>query len=294
MMIERFHTLPRWSCLLAAVLALSSSLRGQETAVPSPEKASAPTPLPDDLQIAVQKICPVCGEPLNSSTESFPTAIGERGQIVYVCSLSCKSSTTVPRYWSQMLKHIADAQKECPVMGEELPEDPGFVVVDGKTIFICCPPCGDEIQAEPQKFLPVVADHYRRSLNPPQAMSSEELQIEIQQICPVSGEKLGAHGTPVKVEVGEQGQEVYLCCAACAERDLNQTHWETIHRNFASAQGVCPIMNKPLPEGCKSTVVRGKIIFVCCPPCIAKIDAAPDTALQAVEQHYRERLAGGR
>jgi YHS domain-containing protein len=36
---------------------------------------------------------------------------------------------------------------------------------------------------------------------------------EKQKICPVSGEPLGAMGTPYKVTV--EGQDVMLCCSGC-------------------------------------------------------------------------------
>jgi len=38
---------------------------------------------------------------------------------------------------------------------------------------------------------------------------------EKQKVCPVSGERLGAMGKPVKITV--KGQTVFLCCAGCEE-----------------------------------------------------------------------------
>ena len=40
----------------------------------------------------------------------------------------------------------------------------------------------------------------------------EKMRIAVQNICPVSGEKLGAHGEPIKVTVGEKKEEIFLCC----------------------------------------------------------------------------------
>jgi YHS domain-containing protein len=37
--------------------------------------------------------------------------------------------------------------------------------------------------------------------------------------CPVSGEKLGEHGKPVKVS--HDGTDVYLCCKSCV-KDFNK------------------------------------------------------------------------
>jgi YHS domain-containing protein len=36
-----------------------------------------------------------------------------------------------------------------------------------------------------------------------------------QKICPVSGEKLGEMGTPIKISV--KGRDVFLCCPSCKE-----------------------------------------------------------------------------
>ena len=70
----------------------------------------------------------------------------------------------------------------------------------------------------------------------------EELHIKVQNICPVSGLELGAHGPPVKVVVGEDKVEVYLCCKACMQRQIDPDHWATIHQNIATAQRICPVM----------------------------------------------------
>lgn len=45
------------------------------------------------------------------------------------------------------------------------------------------------------------------------ATSDEEAQIAFQQICPVTGKRLGSMGSPVKATVDDQ--TVYLCCAGC-------------------------------------------------------------------------------
>jgi len=51
-------------------------------------------------------------------------------------------------------------------------------------------------------------------------LSPEDLAaVQKQKVCPVSGEKLGAMGKPVKVTV--KGQTVFLCCSGC-EDDLKK------------------------------------------------------------------------
>lgn len=120
----------------------------------------------------------------------------------------------------------------------------------------------------------------------------EQLHITVQKICPVSGEQLGSHGQPVKVRVGDE--TVYLCCKACLKDEVNPQHWVTIHTNIAKAQRICPVMRHELPDNPKWTIVEGQIIFVCCPPCIPKIEADPGTYRRQVDQLYEASLNAGK
>lgn len=116
----------------------------------------------------------------------------------------------------------------------------------------------------------------------------DQLRIAVQQICPVSGQKLGAHGTPLKVRVGKE--IVFLCCRGCLNGKVNDQHWRRIHANFARAQQKCPVMNRPLPKNPKWVIVEGHIIYVCCPPCTEKITADPETYLRKVDALYTASL----
>lgn len=118
----------------------------------------------------------------------------------------------------------------------------------------------------------------------------DQLHIAVQQICPVSGQRLGEHGAPIKVTVGDQKEEVFLCCQGCLEQKIDPTHWATIHANFAAAQRICPIMKKPLPQNPKWTIVGGQIVYVCCPPCTKKIAADPRNYLNQVDALYAASL----
>ncbi|MFT5527471.1 MAG: YHS domain-containing protein [Pirellulaceae bacterium] len=42
--------------------------------------------------------------------------------------------------------------------------------------------------------------------------------VQKQSVCPVSGEKLGTMGAPLKVEV--KGQQVWICCDGCKDAVL--------------------------------------------------------------------------
>lgn len=118
----------------------------------------------------------------------------------------------------------------------------------------------------------------------------DQLHIAAQQICPVTGTKLGSHGTPVKVTVGKQKEEVFLCCNGCLKSQLNAEHWKTIHANFAKTQAKCPVMGHDLPENPKWTIVDGQIIYVCCPPCTKKIAEDKEKYLTKVDELYVKTL----
>lgn len=118
----------------------------------------------------------------------------------------------------------------------------------------------------------------------------DQLRIAAQQICPVTGAKLGSHGTPVKVTVGQQKEEVFLCCKGCLKGQLDANHWKTIHANFAKTQAKCPVMGHDLPENPKWTIVDGQIIYVCCPPCTKKIAAEKEKYLTKVDELYVKSL----
>ena len=121
-----------------------------------------------------------------------------------------------------------------------------------------------------------------------QQQRRDQLRAATQQICPVSGNKLGDQGAPVKVKIGEE--EVFLCCQGCLQGEVDRKHWATIHANFARAQRICPVMKHKLPKNPKWTIVEGRIIYVCCPPCTKKIAADPQTYLKKVDELYLASL----
>ena len=116
----------------------------------------------------------------------------------------------------------------------------------------------------------------------------DQLRIAVQEICPVTGEKLGSMGAPLKVKVGEE--MVFLCCKGCLQQKIKPEHWAKIHANFAKAQRICPVMKHELPKSPKWTIVEGQIVFVCCPPCTKKIATDPKKYLGEVDQLYAASL----
>jgi hypothetical protein len=132
----------------------------------------------------------------------------------------------------------------------------------------------------------LVSGHEPSADEQEQQLRRDRLHIAVQEICPVSGEKLGEHGPPIKVTVGKNKQEIFVCCQGCLKQKIDDKHWGTIHANFAKAQRICPVMKKPLPKNPKWTIVEGQIVYVCCSPCTKKIAAKPKAFLQQVDQLY--------
>lgn len=123
-----------------------------------------------------------------------------------------------------------------------------------------------------------------------QQAKRDQLRIAVQAICPVSGGKLGSMGTPIKVAIGEQKEQIFLCCKGCVSGKINPEHWATIHANIAKAQGKCPVMEKTLPASPKWTIVNGQIVYICCPPCSKKLAAIPEPFFQKVDEYYTASL----
>ncbi len=120
----------------------------------------------------------------------------------------------------------------------------------------------------------------------PGVVNADQLKMKVQDICPVSGNKLGTHGQPIKVKLGQE--TLFLCCQGCVKQRVNPQHWATIHANFARAQGICPVMKKPLPKQPKWTVINGQLIYVCCPPCAKKLEQNPAAAVAQLQALYQQ------
>jgi len=257
----------------------------------------------DQLKVAVQKICPVTGKPLGSMGDPLKVKIGE--EQIFLCCKGCTKGQINKQHWVTIHKNFAAAQGICPVMEKALPANPKSTVVNGQTVYVCCPPCTKKIQADPKKFLTKVAGYYQGALKGKPAQQGvvdghphsdataaisnrDQMKIAVQKICPVSGNPLGSMGAPIKVKAG--GMDLFLCCQGCKEGKVNNQHWASIRGNIAKAQGICPVMEKELPAKPKSTVVNGQIVFVCCPPCTKKIEKEPAKFLAKVDSYYMAAL----
>lgn len=244
------------------------------------EDASALTDI-DRTLIAVQKICPVTGEELGSMGEPIKTKAGE--QNMFLCCKGCVGKQANAEHWKTIQSNLAAAQGTCPIMGKPVDATMKSTIVDGQQVFVCCPPCIEKIEADVQGTLKKVNASYVSFVVAETQASSDKQHIAAQGICPVTGKELGSMGDPVKVQVGED-QHAFLCCKGCVGKEINAEHWKTIQDNLAKAQGTCLVLGKPVDATMKSTVVSGRKIFVCCPPCIEKIKADPAAFLAKLDK----------
>ena len=241
----------------------------------------------DHLQIAVQKICPVSGGALGSMGEPLKVQVGE--QIAYLCCKGCQGKELNAEHWKAIQTNIAAAQGTCPIMGKPVSADMKSTVVNGQQVFVCCPPCIPKIQADVAGSLKKVNANYVSFVQKERQAHSDHMNMAAQGICPVSGQKLGSMGEPIKVKVGAE-EVAFLCCKGCQGKQLKAEHWATVQANLAKAQGTCPVMGKPVDASMKSTVVNGRKIFVCCPPCIEKINAEPAAFVAKLDSQIAAKL----
>ncbi|GEM_PF-1439965 len=226
----------------------------------------------DPLRATVQGICPVSGEKLGSMGSPIKVKAGQ--QELFLCCDGCKGKPLNPEHWKAVKTNLAAAQKLCPIMEKPVNAEMKSTIVDGQLIFVCCPPCIEKIQADVEAAMTIVNANYKEYVTAKQQVSNDRLQIAAQRICPVSGEKLGSMGAPIKVKVGPE-ETAFLCCKACVGKKIEAALWKTVQGNLAKSQGACPVTGKPLTDDMKSTVVHGRKIFVCCPDCLAEIQAKP-------------------
>ncbi len=120
--------------------------------------------------------------------------------------------------------------------------------------------------------------------------TADEVAIARQQLCPVSGKKLGSMGRPIKSIVN--GKPVYVCCQGCTNAlkanpkkylaklaSFTPTPLRATKADTAAIahQKICPVMDEKLGSmGTPWKVnVNGQDVFVCCKGCIKFIQKNP-------------------
>jgi multidrug efflux pump subunit AcrA (membrane-fusion protein) len=148
-------------------------------------------------------------------------------------------------------RRLVEAQKFCPVLNTVLGSmgPPVKVMVEGEPVFLCCNGCKDKALASPKETLAKVQALKEKNATQPNtpetttmpvpteegpmksaASPEEEAEIsttlaklsledqklaETQRLCPVTENRLGSMGPPVKVTI--EGQSVFLCCDGCKD-----------------------------------------------------------------------------
>ena len=119
----------------------------------------------------------------------------------------------------------------------------------------------------------------------------ERLRIAVQAICPVSGDSLTDHATPVKSVNPETKEVLYVCCEGCVDSKPNEEHLKKIRANFVKAQGHCLVMaDNKVSEKSKHSIIEGHAVFICCPPCTKKMNASPEKFLKQLDDLYEASL----
>ena len=269
---------------MAIVFAFATSMMAQEEKDADASKLTEQ----DHVRIAVQEICPVSGKELGSMGAPVKVKIGE--EQAYLCCQGCVGQDVNAEHWKAIQANFAKAQGNCPIMGKPVDATMKSTVVDGQRIYVCCPPCIEKIQADKEAALAKLHTSYKKAAMDSMQETNDEMQIAAQGICPVSGKELGSMGKPVKVRVGEN-ETAFLCCKGCVGQKIDPELWAKAQENLAAAQGTCPVMGKPVDASMKSTVINGRKVFVCCPPCIEKIEAEPVMYMAKVNAQVKKNTA---
>lgn len=112
-----------------------------------------------------------------------------------------------------------------------------------------------------------------------------------EDVCIVSGEKLGSMGEPVTIE--HNGRTVRFCCKSCVKQfqENPDEYLKKLDEGIIKAQGkdyplkTCVVTGNELPEnGGKEIVVNDQLVRLCCGGCEAKVKADPEQYLQKIKQ----------
>ena len=125
----------------------------------------------------------------------------------------------------------------------------------------------------------------------PKDQRREKLRMAVQEICPMTGEQLKSQSKPLKWTDPKTKETLYVCCEECMKSEPDKKHLETIRSNFAKAQAHCLVMtDNEITAESKIGVVEGHAVFVCCPPCIKKMQSAPEKFMKKLDDLYEAHL----
>lgn len=153
----------------------------------------------------------------------------------------------------------------------------------------------------------------KEQANIDQLPATERALAAAQEVCPITGARLGSMGKPHRMEI--QGQVFFLCCEGCAgqvnadpaavlkklkepQKDSADSHTRVSEfsaeelanleqlasedQELAKQQKTCPVSGMNLGSMGKpfKLVVAGRTLFLCCQGCEEAVKADPAAALQ--------------
>ncbi|MHB1035108.1 MAG: hypothetical protein ACYC35_19805 [Pirellulales bacterium] len=133
--------------------------------------------------------------------------------------------------------------------------------------------------------------------------ASDRAGIARQRVCPITGERLGGMGDPIKVLV--DGWPLYLCCQGCIAKVKNDPAaylpkaaprvttpaLDESDRAGIAGQRVCPVTGAPLGSMGDpiKVLVDGRPLYLCCQGCLGKVQSDPEEYLRKAGQASQGR-----
>ncbi len=122
-------------------------------------------------------------------------------------------------------RSAAAAQRYCPMMDTVrlgAMGTPLKVLIDGKSVFVCCSGCKDDAVEHGKETLAKVAKLKKSAAAIAKLPTADQPLAETQLFCPIEeGSRLGSMGTPVKLML--DGKPVFLCCKGCEDSARENT-----------------------------------------------------------------------
>lgn len=137
---------------LATAAAIVAGLALSNTGIRADDKDDAKRI--ERLLVRAQAVCPVTGKDLTSMGGPVRATVSKA--TVFLCCKGCFGKKIPSKHWDTVTANLIKAQGRCPVMDKPLPKDPKSVVVEGRRVFVCCPPCTKKIEGDPKKFIAAV------------------------------------------------------------------------------------------------------------------------------------------
>ncbi len=116
--------------------------------------------------------------------------------MLFIASFSVNAGETTKEAPKDAPKELKN-QTNCPVMGGKI-DSAIYTDIQGQRVYHCCPMCSKKLKADPDKFFK-------------KAAADGILFENIQETCPVSGEKL----EDKSVYTDYEGRRIYFCCKKC-------------------------------------------------------------------------------